>query len=151
MKRILIGGCLLLVACGGRSTLVGPVPPDLLNSPTTITVSGSPVVMGFALVTTTSQRGVGLLGIVQTTDNSQVGGASVGRVWLVHGDIAWVANASRVTDPLPSNVVEKFTTEGGPTWPLGDGVDVVVEVRDASGGVQLLRGPHVTITSSDPV
>jgi hypothetical protein len=151
MRRILICSCLLLAACGGQSTVVGPVPPNLLNSPTTITVSGAPVVMSFALVTTTTRSGVGLLGIVQTNDNLQIGGASVGRVWIVRGDVAWVANATRVPDPLPTNVVEKFTTAGGPAWPLGDSVDIVVEVRDANGGVQLLRGPHVTITSSDPV
>lgn len=151
MRRILIGACLLITACGSRSTLLEPIPPDLLSSPTTITVSGSPVVMSFALVTITTGRGVDLLGTIQTTNATQISGASVGRVWLVHGNVAWVANASRVPDPLPPDVIEKFTTAGGPKWPLGDSVDVVIEVRDVSGKAQLLQAPRQTIGPADPV
>lgn len=151
MKRILIGVCALTAACGHSSVLVEPVPPDLLNTPYTVTVSGAPVAVSDVLVSTDGRRGVGVLGILQTTNGTNASGISTGRLWLVHGNSAWIAQTSAVPDPLPPGDIEKFVGGGGPVWSIGDSVDVVVEVRGGSGGTQLLRARRTAISPADPL
>ena len=91
-----------------------------------------------------------MLGILQTADGTTLNGASVGTLWLIHGDQAWTTTVTCVPDPLPPYAIEKFVTGAGPKWSLGDSVDVVVEVRDSSGNTQRLRSPRTSISYVDP-
>ena len=100
---------------------------------------------------TDGRRGVSVLGLLQTGDSTSLNGVSVTTLWLIHGDQAWRTTASRGLDPFPPWVIEKFVTGEGPKWQLGDSVDVVVEVRDASGNLQRLRAPRTTIGHADPI
>jgi len=149
MRPLVLLVTALTVACTDRLP-VGPIPSDLLSSPETISVNGTPVVMNDVFPTTDGRRGVGVLGILQTADGTTLNGASVGTLWLIHGDQAWTTTVTRVPDPLPPYVIEKFVTGAGPKWSLGDSVDVVVEVRDSSGNTQRLRSPRTSISYVDP-
>ena len=152
MKRIVLGLCAAAAACAAASDLVGPVLPGLLGSPEIVTANGAPVVLTDLRVSTNGQTGVSVLGLLETTNGTTPSGVSAGRVWLIHDGLAWNAQTSPVNEPLTQVVgaIEEFVAGKGPAWPVGDSVDVVVEVRDLAGTSHLLRGPRQVINPADP-
>jgi hypothetical protein len=153
MKPIVVALCVATAACASASDLVGPVPSGLLSSPQVILANGAPVMMSGIRVSADRRAGASVLALLQTTTGPNPGGISAGRVWLVHDGLAWNAQASPVVESLTQVVgaIEEFVAGGGPQWPVGDSVDVVVEVRDSSGLTQLVRGPRQVINPADPV
>jgi hypothetical protein len=153
MKRIVFALCAAAAACGAASDLVGPVPAGLLSSPQVVVANGAPVMMSDIRVSNDGRTGVGVLALLETTNGTNPSGVSAGRVWLIHDGLAWRAQTSPVAEPLTQVVgaIEEFVAGGGPAWPAGDSVDVVVEVRDLSGPIQLLRAPRQVINPADPV
>jgi hypothetical protein len=148
MIRILLAACLFVVSCSSDGTgLLSPVPPNVLSSPYTITVSGTTIGVGASI--TASPR-IELSAFLGARDmQSWPAGATTGRVWVIRQGVAW----SAITQPDPRALPLPFGTIAvvagpGPSWPAGDSVDVVIEVRDANGSKQLLRAPRTVIIST---
>lgn len=146
--RTLGAACLLIAGCSSDgSGLLGPVPPELLSSPTTITVDGTPITLGASVIADPRLRLTAVLGATNTAP--WPAGASTGRVWVIRNGLAWSAETEPDPLPLPLRVgAIAVIAPPGPSWPVGDSVDVVMEVRDAEGAIQLLRAPRTQIVAS---
>lgn len=143
--RILLAASLLALGCSDGSVLLGPVPPNLLNSPSTITVDGAPITLG---ASATVDPKLHLTAILGTTNVSPwPAGATSGRVWVVRNGLAWTSETEPdpVALPLRLGAIAVIATGTGPNWPVGDSVDVVMEVLDGHGSTQLLRAPRSAI------
>jgi hypothetical protein len=143
MKTILIA-CVLIAACSDSAGMLEPVPPGLRYSSATITVSGTPVALAVN-VTAHPHLDVGAL-LTTTNGTGWPSAALPTRVWVVRRGVAWTATATRDTRalPLPFGSIAVITPLG-PSWPVGDSVEVVVQVRDGGGRTQLVRAPSTVI------
>lgn len=143
--RILLAATLLVLGCSEGSAFLAPVPPDLLNSPSTITVDGTPITLG---ASATVDPKLHLTAILGTTNVSPwPAGATTGRVWVVRNGLAWTSatEPDPVALPLRLGAIAVIATGAGPTWPTGDSVDVVMEVLDGHGSTQLIRAERTAI------
>lgn len=148
MIRILLATCLLLVGCSSDGTgFLSPAPPNVLSSPYTITVSGTTVHVSASITASPRIELSAFLGA--TTMQSWPAGATAGRVWVIRRGIAWstMTQPDPRALPLPFGVIA-VVAGPGPSWPAGDSVDVVMEVRDGNGSTQLLRAPRTAIIST---
>jgi hypothetical protein len=145
--RVLVAISLLALGCSGDSAIVSPVPPDLLNSPYTITVDGAPIHLDATVTADPKLHLSAALGTMNLTGWPV--GATTGRVWVVHEGVAWSSETQRDPRalPLPLGVILVDATSTGPSWPVGDSVDVVMQVLDGHGSTQLLRAPRTAILS----
>ena len=144
MKTILIA-CVLIAACSDSAGMLEPVPPGLRFSSSTITVSGTPVALAVN-VTAHPRLDVGAL-LTTTNRTGWPSSASPTRIWVVHRGVAWTATVTRDTRPIPLPFgAIAVITPLGPSWPVGDSVDVVVQVRDG-GRTQLVRAPSTVIVA----
>jgi hypothetical protein len=144
MLRVVIAACVLVAACTELTGFLEPAPVALLNTPLTVTVSGKQVALGVDL---TVHPNLGLSALLRTTDNSLwPSDVSSGRVWVLHRNVAWVTNTMPDPRLLPLAIgLKAVVAAGGPTWPVGDSADVVMELRDGSGTTQLVRAPRQVI------
>ena len=142
MRNVIVLLCLLTAACTNERGLVEPPLPELLDSPDTVTLNGTSFITTAMMVSPLQQGHIGVFGLLETTDGTVPSGVSTGRIWLIHRNVIWTAPTSTDNRQLTGfpGAVEYFFAFGGPTdWPPGDSVDVVVEVRNASGVSQRLR------------
>jgi len=70
-------------------------------------------------------------------------GVDAGQVWLV-GERTWSGVFLKEERPEDARALEKVFRDG-PKWKPGSEVDVVVEVLDPGGGLQLLRASRQKI------
>lgn len=147
MKPVLVAASLLALGCSGDAGLLAPVPPDLLNSPSTITVDGAPIILGASIIAAPNLELTAILGTTNLTSWPQQ--ATTGRVWVVHRGVAWTSRTEADPVPLPLRIgaIAVIASSTGPSWPVGDSVDVVMEVLDGHGSTQLLRAPRTPILS----
>ena len=147
--RILLAASLLVLGCSDGSGLLGPVPPNLLNSPATITVDGTPIRLGAAATVDPKLHLNAILGTTNLTP--WPAGATTGRVWVIRNGVAWSSETAPDPRalPLPLGAKAVIATGTGPNWPVGDSVDVVMEVLDGHGSTQLLRAPRSAIFAAN--
>ena len=147
MKRILVATGLLALGCSGDSMFLAPAPPELLNSPYSVTVDGEPVHISAAATADPKLHLNAGLGTNSLTAWPQE--ATTGRVWVIRDGVAWMSQTQRDPRPLPlpMGVILVLASGTGPAWPVGDSVDVVIEVLDGHGSTQLLRAPRTAILS----
>src|SRR5678816_1003153 len=150
MRRLLA----LVLAVAACSDSLAPanterVPSDVTAAPLQATVSGTAVtVTAYAWRNmmpgdgSLDRRLVVSLTLHPTNGTRWPANTSVQRVWVIRGDQAWVATAFE-TPEINSNDLQ-VVTRGGPHWPVGDEVYVVVELRDASGATVRLQSASVT-------
>jgi|SRR5690348_14140339 hypothetical protein len=147
MMRILVAISLLALGCSGDSAFLTPVPPDMLSSPYSLTVDGTSIHLSAAAMADPKLHLSA--GLSASNLTGWPAGATTGRVWVIRDGLAW----SSPTEPdpralpLPFGVIAVIATGTGPAWPVGDSVDVVMEVLDGHGSTQLLRAPRTAILS----
>ncbi|MCC6930065.1 MAG: hypothetical protein IT359_13865 [Gemmatimonadaceae bacterium] len=77
------------------------------------------------------------------------GALGVDAVWLVRGSEV-VRGEAREEQPREAGVsTVEFVLRDGPTWAVGDSIDVVVTVSGVSDAPRLLRAPRVAIARVD--
>jgi hypothetical protein len=70
-------------------------------------------------------------------------------IYLIHGGEVFAAEP-REEEKRPSEArFAEFTVRGGPMWPVGDSIDVVVALKSSSATTYLLRAPKTVITRVD--
>ena len=139
-----------LVACGGSPAGTEPVPADVSAAPLQATVSGTPVTVT-AYAWRNMMPGDGSLDrrLAVSLTLHPVNGTrwpantSVQRAWVIRNDQAWVASEFETQNTGGNDL--QVVTRGGPLWPVGDAVEVVVELRDANGAMVKLKSTRVTI------
>ena len=147
--RILLAASLLVLGCSESSSFLAPAPPNLLNSPSVITVDGAPITLGASVTVDPKLHLTGFLGT--TNPSPWPAGATTGRVWVVRNGVAWTSETGPdpVALPLRLGAIAVIATGVGPTWPAGDSVDVVMEVLNGHGSTQLLRAPRLAILAGN--
>jgi hypothetical protein len=149
MRRIVLVTCVVALGCSGASGLVAPIPPGLLNSPSTITVDGAPIILGASAAVNPQLHLSAILGTTNQAAWPQE--ATTGRVWVIHHGAAWSSQTERDPRALPLRfgAIAVIGSSAGPTWAPGDSVDVVMEVLDGHGSTQLLRATRTAIVSGN--
>lgn len=68
-----------------------------------------------------------------------------GTVWVRHGDEVWSDDVTNVQERISGDEVLVGRADGGPKWPTGDTVTVVVEVETNTQGTVALKAKDVEI------
>lgn len=68
-----------------------------------------------------------------------------GRIWVQHGDDVWTDDVINVPEGSSGNEVLVGRADGGPEWPTGDTVTVVVAVETVTRGTVHLKVEDVEI------
>jgi hypothetical protein len=127
-----------------------PTPADVLTAPFQLTFGGTTVALS-ASAWRDMMPGNGLdrrLVVILTLSTSSKApwptSRTTGRAWIIHGAESWVTTpVQEEQTTLPTGF--SVTARGGPLWPVGDSMDVVLELKDAQGGIQRLRAPRQVI------
>lgn len=69
-----------------------------------------------------------------------------GRIWVQHGDEVWSGDVINVPERVSGNTVLVGRADGGPEWPTGDTVTVVVAVETVTRGTVHLKAADVEIS-----
>lgn len=83
-----------------------------------------------------------------TAENAREVAARVqkfGRIWVQRGDEVWSDDVINVPERVNGNEVLVGRADGGPMWPTGDTVTVVVEVETVTQGTVVLKAEDVKI------
>lgn len=68
------------------------------------------------------------------------------RIWVQHGDEVWSDEVINVPERASGDAVLVGRADGGPEWPTGDTVTVVVAVETVTQGTVHLEAENVKIT-----
>jgi hypothetical protein len=138
---------LTIAACHRDPTApVVPVPPEILVAPTQLSIGAatlrvSPQLWRNFQPSLEGEPEPPLIArvLVRADDpNTFPSDLRIERAWLVFGRRAWVVEPSLYGPALMPPALEMMA-RGGPAWPIGAAVTVVVELRDISERSYLLR------------
>lgn len=136
----------VFAACDNRNDIVTPLteaPPGVLQAETAVTVAGVPIHLTAEafrnlMPGATDSRMFVVLHLTTGNGSAFPTGVTAANAWVVFGNDAWTVVPTQETSPtLPGRL--DLMLRGGPTWPAGNEVVVVVRLRDASGNEQLLK------------
>lgn len=161
------------VACGEPSSETGGAPRDgastmlstetLLAAPTQLPAGDDALSIEVEawrsfqpLLDSASTRLIAVLRVSAAAKDSGAAGSrgvpgalGVDAVWLVHGSDV-VRGEAREEQPREAGATTvEFVLRDGPTWPVGDSIDVVVSVSGVSDAPRLLRAPRAAIARVD--
>ncbi|WP_291425078.1 hypothetical protein [Deinococcus sp.] len=142
MKRLLIPALpLLLAACGSLSP--APTAGELLDAPTSLNVTGKVLT---AQAAPTLSGNVFSVRVKVQTPKSALPGLNVTNLYVVTSDGVW-STAVDKTSQWKCGASCAFAVGRGPAEGLqsGDGVQVVLGLRDAQGRTFLLRDDQVKV------
>jgi hypothetical protein len=123
-------------------TLV-PAPPEVRNAPEQLSIGGATVRVetylwrDFQPIAPPDGRGLIAVLRIKDVSGSAVPTLHADSVWIINGDVAWVAAVVQEQPQTDTSHFEVVVREG-PKWGPGIDVDVVLLLRDASGQ----RLPH---------
>lgn len=152
MLMALIGilGCSL----PAEPTLVAP-PAALAKAPTEVSLAGITVTLTPTVWRDfqpggdqTDTRLLGALRIVSLDASPLPEGIVVKTVWFVRGTDAWRTEPKREYSGPPASQIE-FMARGGPRWPVGATVDILLDLRAPSGAQVFLAARGSTIIRTD--
>jgi hypothetical protein len=142
--------CVLVAVCGCAKT--GPTAPDsasastLTTVPTVVVVEGKTFTLGASLwrdfQPISPPDGKPMIAVlhVQSSDGSAVPTTiTADMVWLVHGTDVWSGVPREERSRQDTAPIYELVARDGPKWEPGVLVDVVVQLRDASGRASRLR------------
>ena len=143
----------LVAVCGCAQT--GPTAPDSASASTLITAPTSVVLDGKTFTLSASlwrdfqpispPDGKPMLAVlqVQNRDGSDVPmTVTADTVWLVHGTEVWSGVPREERSRQDTAPIYELVARDGPKWEPGVHVDVVVQLRDASGRASRLRATN---------
>lgn len=92
---------------------------------------------------------IALLRVSTTAAEGLPGALRADSAWLAHGDdlVAMVPREEQPREPGGRTV--EFVVRGGPAWPTGDSLDVVVAIGGVRPAPLLLRAPRAVIARVD--
>ena len=135
-----------LVGCDNRNDLVTPLteaPPGIVEAATSVDVSGKTIRLTAEafrnqMPGNNDSRMFVVLHLATADRSTFPTGLTATNAWVVFGTDAWsVVPTQETSATLPGRL--DLVLRGGPTWPLGNEVVVVIRLRDAAGTEQLLR------------
>jgi hypothetical protein len=145
---------LLACALPSEPTLVA-TPAELATAPTEVFLAGVTVRLKPTVWRDFQPGGdrsdTRLLGSLrlESSDASPLpDGIVVQSVWFVRGTEAWRTAAKREYVGPPANQME-FMARGGPRWPVGETVDVLLHLRAPSGALVFLAARRIAILRTD--
>jgi hypothetical protein len=136
----------VLAACDNRNDIVTPLteaPPGVLQAEAAVTVAGVPIHLTAEafrnlMPGSTDSRMFVVLHLATAAGSTFPTGVAATSAWVIFGNDAWtVVPTQEASSTVPGRL--DLMLRGGPTWPVGNEVKVVVRLRDASGNEQLLR------------
>jgi hypothetical protein len=142
MRRLILAGSLALTACAGGTVEPDPSFPELRSAPTSLSVDGQDVRVSIEIWRDLMPRigpGGGSPLAVFATFAPRAPALTVTEVHLLLGDQHWSGSASQLGDP------KSWAALGGPEWPVGSTVTVVLLLRIPGQGAARLRVPDVAI------
>lgn len=96
----------------------------------------------------TDTRLLGALRIESLDASPLPDGMVVKTVWFVRGTDAWRTEPKREYAGPPENQME-FMARGGPRWPVGETVDILLDLRAPSGAPVFLAARGIAILRTD--
>lgn len=143
----------VLVGCDNRNDIVTPLteaPPGVLQAAAAVDIAGAPIrhtaeAWRNMMPGATDSRMFVVLHLATADRSPFPTSVTATNAWVIFGNDAWTVVPTQETSPtLPGRV--DLMLRGGPVWPVGAELMVVVRLRDAAGNEQLLRAdPAPTI------
>lgn len=151
--------CMLVVVCACAQR--GPTAPESISastltaSPTSVVVDGKTLTLAVSLwrdfQPISPPDGKPMIAGLQVTslDGSAVPATvAADTVWLVRGTEVWSGVAREERSRQDTAPVYEVVVRDGPKWEPGVLVDVIVQLRDASGRVVRLRVAHQLVRAT---
>jgi hypothetical protein len=142
--------CILVAVCGCAQPV--PTAPDsasastLTTAPTSVVIEGKTLTLGASLwrdfqpISLPDGKPMITRLQVQSRDGSAVPTAvTADTVWLVHGTEVWSGVPREERSRHDTAPIYEVVARDGPKWEPGILVDVILQLRDASGRVLRLR------------
>jgi hypothetical protein len=155
--RSLMAAVLMVASGCSAAETVGPLPAsELQAAPLTVTVGGQALVLvpelwrDFQPVSPPDGKPLVAVLRVQTAKREVLTSSFyVDAAWISNGAEVWSARVGDDRLASPSPVYYEVTARDGPKWGPGVPVDVVVRIREGSGGTRLLRAAGQMIRRTD--
>jgi hypothetical protein len=130
--------------CGGSPTSPDTTLNELRNAPLAVSIDGTTIELRASLwrdfMPVVPPGGNPLQVSVRLSSAATT--ADIDRLWVLFGDELWDAA------PVRSTGSAEWIARGGPQWPPGSRVDVVVRVRTRDGRARLVRAADQKINAS---
>jgi len=130
-------------------------PADLAKAPTEVSLAGSTVTLQPTVWRDfqpggdrTDTRLLGVLRIVSLDASPLPEGIVVKTVWFVRDTDAWRTEPKREYAGPPASQIE-FVARGGPRWPVGATLDILLDLRAPSGAAVFLAARGTPIIRTD--
>lgn len=145
-----------ITACSDSPTSPRTVPVEssIRDAPTSVTIDGVALVLetflwrNFMPSLSNDTRMIGVLRVRPGAADPVPDGLVVEEAWVILGSRAWQA-APRLESSNPDDNYLEVVARGGPLWPVGSSLDVVVQVRGATGQAYLLAVRGQVLHRSD--
>ncbi len=147
MRPLVAGSLILALGCQPGAFEPLPTLDELRSAPTALVIAGRQVPIELFLwrdfMPISPPDGKPLAAVIRLP--SDVESLEVTKSWVLQESLIWVAAPSFVA----ASTGREWVARGGPKWGPGVDVEVIVRVRDASGGAYLVRTPNVPINRTD--
>lgn len=123
---------------------VYPVPPEILAAPSQIAIGSTTLRLAtylwrdFMPGPTATQPLLARLRLQADGGSAIPPGTQIDKAWLVLDNEAWISVPQQEIPPQDASMLDVMS-RGGPEWPVGAMVSVVVQIHDAANNSYLLR------------